>query len=226
MESNLSEKSVLFTGSFELDPKRYAAQLGVTLTTSVSPDVSWIVAGRTPSTIRLAQAQQLGIPQLDEAGFFEVVGLQDKWREHDQAKAARQEQREREEAECRKRREEYATALELKRATMPHTRTTVDIITECYHSGTARLVDDDNLTADELREAIRNGENEPHIVRDEDGTFFLVNAEFRGDRSIYFNPEETEVILYEDGTFETIDEFEGDEDEDDADETDQVSEEA
>ena len=41
-----------------------------------------------------------------------------------------------------------------------------------------------------------------------------MNADFRGDRSIYFNPEETEVILYEDGTFETIDEFEGDEDED------------
>ena len=55
---------------------------------------------------------------------------------------------------------------------MPHARTTVDIVTGCGDYGIARLVDDDNLTADELREAIRNGENEPHVVRDEDGTFF------------------------------------------------------
>lgn len=213
MQSDLSEKSVLFTGSFELDPKYYAAQLGVTLTTSVSQDVSWVVAGRSPSTIRLAQAQELGIPQLDEAAFFQLVGLHDKWQEHEQAKAAREEQRAREAAECQKRSEEYAKSWELKRTTMPHTRTTVDVITECYHSGTARLVDDANLTADELREAIQNGENAPHIARDKDGAFFLVNADFRGDRSIYFRPKETEVILYEDGTFETIDEFEGDEDE-------------
>jgi hypothetical protein len=39
-------------------------------------------------------------------------------------------------------------------------------------------------------------------------------------------PSSVEVILYEDGSFETIDEDEADEDEDDADETDQVSEEA
>ena len=213
MQSDLSEKSVLFTGSFELDPKYYAGQLGVTLTTSVSQDVSWVVAGRSPSTIRLAQAQELGIPQLDEAAFFEAVGLQDKWQQHEQAKAAREQEQERQRAEARKREEEYEKAWELKRATMPHARTTVDVITECYHtSGTARLVDDDNLTADELREAIRNGENEPHVVRNGDGKFFLINAEFRGLPSDDFNPEETEIILYEDGSFEMIDE---DEDEDD-----------
>ena len=170
MQSDLSEKSVLFTGSFELDPKYYAAQLGVTLTTSVSQDVSWVVAGRSPSTIRLAQAQELGIPQLDEAAFFQLVGLHDKWQEHEQAKAAREEQRAREAAECQKRSEEYAKSWELKRAIMPHTRTTVDIVTECGDCEIARLVDDDNLTADELREANRNGENDPHVVRDGEGS--------------------------------------------------------
>jgi hypothetical protein len=83
-------------------------------------------------------------------------------------------------------------------------------------SETARVIRGDDflaLTADQLREAIRNGENEPRVVRDGDGKFYLINAEFRGFPSNNYNPHETEVILYEDGSFETIDEDDEDEEE-------------
>jgi hypothetical protein len=47
------------------------------------------VAGGSPNSDRLKEAQDLKIPVVDEKKFFEVEGLQDIWRKHEQAEKLR-----------------------------------------------------------------------------------------------------------------------------------------
>ena len=219
-ENVIKGKSIHFTGQFTLNPQLRAEGLGATIVKSIAPDtkqllepVEFVVAGRSPSSIRLEKAQNLGIKVLDEKQFFELVDP-NAWIEHEKAVAARKEEEERRMANLEKERVEAERALEIKRATMPRVRATADILTEYFECGTARLIVDEeyqNLTADQLREAIANGENDPHVVRDENGDFFLVYAEFRDLTSINFCPTEQEIELYEDGSFDVV---EPDEDED------------
>jgi hypothetical protein len=70
-----------------------------------------------------------------------------------------------------------------------------------------------SMTAAQLREAISNGENDPIVVRDAEGGFQLLNTLYRGLYSNNYCPQETEVILFADGSFEVIEEKE-EEDED------------
>ena len=134
------------------------------------------------------------------------------------AQAAREQEEARQAAEYAKARAEANRALEQKRATMSKTRQTTDVIMEHYDSGgPVRIIEGDeydNLTADQLREAIKYGQNEPHVVQSVDGTFYLLNALYRDYVSSDFNPSEMYIDLYEDGTFEVIEEVEEDEEED------------
>jgi hypothetical protein len=97
IEDIVKGKTIHFTGQFELNPQYCAERLGATVVKSIAPDtkrllgpVDFVVAGRSPSSIRLEQAQNLGIKVLDEKGFFEFVNLKDVWEEHEKAKAAKQ----------------------------------------------------------------------------------------------------------------------------------------
>jgi hypothetical protein len=97
IEKIITGKTIHFTGQFELNPQYCAERLGATVVKSIAPDtkrllgpVDFVVAGRSPSSIRLEQAQNLGIKVLDEKGFFEFVNLKDVWEEHEKAKAAKQ----------------------------------------------------------------------------------------------------------------------------------------
>jgi BRCT domain type II-containing protein len=72
-ESIIKGKTIHFTGQFELDPQYRAERLGATIVKSMSKDVDWVVTGPGPSSIRLEQAQNLGIKVLDEEQFFELV---------------------------------------------------------------------------------------------------------------------------------------------------------
>jgi hypothetical protein len=214
IEKIINGKTIHFTGQFELNPQYYAERLGATVVKSIAPDtkrllgpVDFVVAGRSPSSVRLEQAQNLGIKVLDEKQFFDLVGRSDIWVEYDKVKSARMEEEKRRADEWEKRRVEAERAREIKRATMPHTRMTVDLLTCCGECETARLIEGEeyqSLTADQLREAISNGENDPRVVRDENGDFFLVCAEFRGQTSINFQPHEQEIELYDDGSFEIV----------------------
>ena len=71
-----------------------------------------------------------------------------------------------------------APALEIKRATMPRVRARARIVTDrCWGHGPARLIKEEdflNLTAEQLREAICNGEHYPIVARDEDGDFLVL----------------------------------------------------
>jgi hypothetical protein len=217
--TNISTRKIHFTGQFELDPKSVAERLGATIVGSVSEGVDFVVTGRSPSTPRIDHAKHLGIKVMDEKGFFDHLELQHIWSDHQTAKAAWEEQA-REEARQReieraKARDEADEARRVKRLTMPHTKVTAEILTE--RDENPRLIEGEeyqNLTADQLREAINYGENDPYVVRDPDGTLSLVNAEFRGSPSSNFILHEREILLYEDGTFEQIDEDEDEEDED------------
>lgn len=83
--------------------------------------------------------------------------------------------------EMEKRWKAEAEARRIKWATVPHQRVTADVITDGYVTGPARVIDDcESLTVDDLLEAIANGENEPVIVCDEDGTYHLMARKFRG----------------------------------------------
>ena len=213
IENIINGKTIHFTGQFELNPQYCDERLGATVVKSIAPDtkrllgpVDFVVAGRSPSSIRLEQAQNLGIKVLNEKEFCDLVDP-DIWREHEKVKAAEREEAKRRHAEWEKERAEAEKAWEIKRATMPHTRMTVDLLTCCWVCETARLIEEEeyqSLTADQLREAIANGENDPHVVRDENGDFFLVCAEFRGQTSINFQPHEHEIELYDDGSFEVV----------------------
>src|SRR5262245_16492333 len=205
----LAGKTIHFTGEFKLCPQHHAERCGAKIVKSVFEGMDWLVKGRSPSTIRLEKANNLGIKVLDEKEYFELSGSPEIWREYEKAQATKAEKERQQRLEWENARAEYEKAWEIKRATMPNTRVTVDLLTECWDFENGRLIEGEeyqSLTADQLREAIGNGENDPQVVRDEDGTFHLVNAEFRGQCSINFMPQEREIILYEDGSFEVVDE--------------------
>ena len=87
--------------------------------------------------------------------FFELVDP-NAWNEHCKARLTEEEKWRTAEKEKRR------AALEIKRATIPRVRATADIFTEYAHCGTARVIHGEeyqNLTADQLREAIDYGEN-------------------------------------------------------------------
>ena len=99
---------------------------------------------------------------------------------------------------------------------MPRVRASARIVTDrCGGHGPARLIkyeDFLNLTAEQLREAICNGEHYPVVARDEDGDF-LVLCTGAADDFIDFYPRTAEILLYDDGSFEVVEVYE-DEDED------------
>jgi hypothetical protein len=72
--------------------------------------------------------------------------------------------------------------------------------------GVRRLTDEEYeaLSADELRSMIRDAENDPFPVMEEDGTLALVNALYHDHWSDNAESHEEEVKMYEDGTFELI----------------------
>ena len=81
--------------------------------------------------------------------------------------------------------------------------------------GPARLIKEEdflNLTAEQLREAIYNGEYNPIVARDENGEFLLL-CTYGPDDFIHFYPRTAEILLYDDGSFEVVEVYE-DEDED------------
>ena len=112
--------------------------------------------------------------------------------------------------------EKRRAALEIKRATMPRVRARTRIVTDRFGGhGPARLIKDEdflNLTAEQLREAIYNGEHYPIVARDEDGDFLLL-CTYGPDDFIHFYPRTAEILLYDDGSFEVVEVYE-DEDED------------
>jgi BRCT domain type II-containing protein len=84
IENIITGKTIHFTGQFELNPQYCAERLGATVVKSTAPNtkrllgpVDFVVAGRSPSSICLEQAQNLGIKVIDEKGFVEFVNLQD-----------------------------------------------------------------------------------------------------------------------------------------------------
>jgi hypothetical protein len=216
--TNISARKIHFTGQFELGPKSVAERLGATIVASVSEGVDLVVTGRSPSTPRIDHANHLGIKVMDEKGFFDHAKLSHIWSDHQDAKAARAEEERQQQVEWARQRAEADEALRVKRLTMTSTKVMAEILIECWGHKNARLIDEaeyQSLTAEQLREAIRNGENEPHVARDQDGEFFLVNAEFRGWHSSNFTSEEKEILLYEDGTFECVEEDEDEEESED-----------
>ena len=139
---------------------------------SMSEDVDWVVLGPGYSLTSLEQAHNLGIKLRNEGMFFQLVDP-NAWNER--CKVREMEAEKRRTAEDEKRRaedEKRRAALEIKRATMPRVKASARIVTDCFEGhGTARLIKEEdflNLTADQLREAIVNGEHYPIVARDED----------------------------------------------------------
>jgi hypothetical protein len=194
-ESIVKGKTIYFTGKFGFGPQYYAEQFGATIVKSMSEDVDWVVVGPGRSATSLEQAQNLGIKVLDEKQFFELFdpntliqnerfkAMLEKW---------------------------WAAALAVevvKRATMPRVRASARIVTDrCGGYGPARLVKYEeflNLTAEQLREAICNGDHYPVVARDEDGNF-LVLCTSAADDSIDFKLRTAEILLYDDGSFDVV----------------------
>ena len=74
--SPLKGKSFVFTGGLESVSRQEAAQrvkaLGGRVTSVVSKHTAYIVVGKGPGS-KLDEANRLGIPVLDEAGFFDLI---------------------------------------------------------------------------------------------------------------------------------------------------------
>jgi DNA ligase (NAD+) len=70
-------KTVVITGTIERMPRNEAQELvrsvGGNVSGSVSRKTDYVVAGPGAGS-KLADAQKLGIPVLDEAQFFEIMG--------------------------------------------------------------------------------------------------------------------------------------------------------
>jgi hypothetical protein len=94
---------------------------------------------------------------------------------------------------------------------MPRVRARARIVTDCFEGhGTARLIEYEdflNLTAEQLREAICNGEHYPIVARDEKGDFVLL-CTYAVDDSIDFYPWTAEILLYDDGSFDVVELYE------------------
>ena len=209
-ENIVKGKTIYFTGQFELGPQCRAERLGATIVKSMSEDVDWVVLGPGLSSTSLEQAQNLGIKVLDEKRFFELVDP-NAWNER--CKAREMEEEKRRTAENEK---DAPQLKRIKRATMPRVRARARIVTDCCGGhGPARLIKEEdflNLTAEQLREAICNGEHYPIVARDEDGDF-LVLCTSAADDFIDFYPRTAEILLYDDGSFDVVELYE-DEDED------------
>ena len=198
-ENIVKGKTIYFTGQFELGPQCRAERLGATIVGSMSEDVDWVVVGPGLSSTGLEQAQNLGIKVLDEKRFFELVDP-NAWIENEARKAREMEEKSggQPKGERRAEDEKRRAALEIKRATMPRVRARTRIVTDCCGGhGPARLIKEEdflNLTAEQLREAICNGEHYPIVARDEDGDFLLLCTSVRmiplistlGQQKFYF----------------------------------------
>ena len=183
---------------------------------SMSEDVDWFVLGPGLSSAGLEQARNLGIKVLNEKRFFELVDP-NAWNERCKAREMEAEKRRTAEKERRRAEDEKRrAALEIKRATMPCVRARTRIVTDCWAGhGPARLIKEEdflNLTAEQLREAICNGEHYPIVARDEEGDFLLLCTS-DADDFLDFYPRPAEILLYDDGSFEVVELYE-DEDED------------
>jgi hypothetical protein len=221
-ENTVKGKTIYFTGKFELGPQYRAEQLGATIVESISEDVDWVVLGAGHSSTGLEQAHNLGIKLLNEGMFFQLVDPI-AWNERCKAREMEAEKRWTAEKENRRAEDEKrCAALEIKRATMPRVRASARIVTDCFEGrGTARLIKEEdflNLTADQLREAIVNGEHYPIVARDEDGDFLLLCSSAPDD-SIDFYPRTAEVLLYDDGSFEVVEVYEDEDEDEDEDDT-------
>ena len=214
MNGNIAKgKTIYFTGQFELGPQYRAERLGATIAKSMSEDVDLVVLGPGYSPTSLQQAQNFSIRALDEKRFFELVDP-NAWNENEDRKARLLEEEKRRTA-----------ALEIKRATMPRVRAKARIVTDrdrCWRHGPARLIKEEdflNLTAEQLREAILNGEYEPIVARDEDGDFLLL-CSCGPDDFINFYPRTGEIFLYDDGSFDVVEleEYEDEDEDEDEDE--------
>jgi hypothetical protein len=179
-----------------MSKRLYHAELvGARLVNAVSEGVHFVVKGMSPSAARIEKAKELGIKVIEEKEYFELVAPEI-WREYEMKLAAEAEQAEKRRLEAEKRHAEYLKAWETKRATMPRTRVMADVLREPWGVDSARLISREeylNLTADELREAIDNGENEPVVARDQDGACFLLNAIYRGWPSHNVESDEREA---------------------------------
>ena len=74
--SPLKGKTFVFTGGLESVNRQEAAQrveaLGGRVTSAVSKHTAYIVVGKDPGS-KLGEANRLGIPVLDEAGFLDLI---------------------------------------------------------------------------------------------------------------------------------------------------------
>ena len=74
----MSGKTFVLTGTLESLSREAATEaiqsLGGKVTGSVSKKTSYVVAGADPGS-KLAKAESLGVPVLDEAAFRTLVGL-------------------------------------------------------------------------------------------------------------------------------------------------------
>jgi DNA ligase (NAD+) len=77
VSSRLAGKSFVFTGTLERHPREAAAELviahGGKIVSSVSKKTDYVVAGADPGS-KLAKAQSLGVPIIDEAAFEKLIG--------------------------------------------------------------------------------------------------------------------------------------------------------
>ena len=85
-------------------------------------------------------------------------------------------------------------------------RVSARIVTDRCGYGPARLIkyeDFLNLTVEQLREAICNGDHCPIVARDEDGNF-VVLCTSAANGSIDCCPRTAEIVLYDDGSFDVV----------------------
>ena len=181
----LAGKRFHFTGSFALNPKHHAEQLGAQLLVAGKPGdsieksdgVDCVVAGSGPSRIRIEQAKALGIPVLDEEGFLQTFAP-DIWAEHEARIAERKRQyaeliaeREREEAEAKRQWEEFI----------------------------ARKIPE--LKAQGKKLLYYKGEVAGYLLTDEE-FFALADDEFMAACTDYFGEDDESYVLYRNDTDE------------------------
>lgn len=77
----LAGKTFVLTGSLPTLTREQATELitlqGGTVTGSVSRKTDYLIVGDSPGGSKYIKAQQLGIPQLDEAGLRQLVAIEE-----------------------------------------------------------------------------------------------------------------------------------------------------